>query len=717
MSAISRRNFLTAATQAAGAAAALSVLPPAIRSALAIKANNKSKSINDVKHIVSLMQENRSFDHYFGALRGVRGFGDRFPIPLESGKPVWFQSDGTKEIPPFHFDKTTMNAALIIDTPHNFPDTQGAWNQGKYGYWPMYKTATSMGYYKRDEAPFQYALAEAFTICDAYHCSLTGATDPNRIVFFSGSNYDPKKRAAGQNCTHADAEVVNLRCSLTGTMPTPGYTYRGSALTWPTIPEVLEQAGISWRIYQDPNDNWNGLMNGCLAFQGFRNATPDSSIYKNGLSLWTLDDLKKDVIDGTLPSVSWVLPSRIESEHPAGPSSAARGGDFAEQVLEALIANPDTWSKTAFFLTFDENDGLFDHVPAPAIPSYNRDGTVAGKSTIDVSGMYFADDGSQPYSYPFIDPRDTISGHLRPWGMGPRVPMYVISPWSKGGWVASQVFDHTSVGQFIEKRFGVTIPAISPWSRAVSGDLTSAFDFVNPNDPHFPTLPDMSNYAAIEAASRLLPTVSAPATPQPLYQEPGTRYSRALPYELHTTARANTDAATLSLIFRNSGDAGTVFHVYDRKHLDRIPRRYTVESGKQLSDDWDVRADAGIYDLTVYGPNGYFRSFKGTVGAKVQPEIHVHYETRRRGLRLNIGNPGADEVTVKVAANAYRNDGPWTLTIAPGGSVERGWSLRASGRWYDFTVIVPASPDYERRVAGRVENGKDGHSDPASAIG
>jgi phospholipase C len=712
MSAISRRNFLTAATRAASTAAVLSVLPPSIRSALAIKANNETKSINDVKHIVILMQENRSFDHYFGTLRGVRGFGDRFPIPLESGKPVWFQSDGAKEIPPFHFDKTTMNAALIIDTPHNFPDTQGAWNQGKYGYWPMYKTATSMGYYRREEAPFQYALAEAFTICDAYHCSLTAATDPNRTVFFSGSNYDPVKRAAGQNCTPADAEIVNLRCWTVGAMPTPGYTYRGSALTWPTIPEVLEQAGITWRIYQDPNDNWTGAMNGCLAFQGFRDAVPDSPIYKNGLSLWTLDHLKKASIDGTLPSVSWILPSKLESEHPAGPSSAARGGDFTQRVLEALIANPDTWSKTVLFVTFDENDGLFDHVPPPAIPSYNLDGTLAGKSTIDVSGMYFADDASKPS---FIDPRDTVSGHLRPWGMGPRVPMYVISPWSKGGWVASQVFDHTSVGQFIEKRFGITIPAISPWSRAVSGDLTSAFDFVNPNDQHFPTLPDMSDYAAIEAASQLLPTVSAPAAPQPLFQEPGTRYSRALPYELYVTAVANVDAATLNLIFRNGGDAGAVFHVYDGRHLDRIPRRYTVESGKQLSDDWDVRPDAGIYALNVYGPNGYFRSFKGTVG-KPQPEICVHYERRLSALRLKIDNSGADEVTVTVAANAYRNDGRWTLMIGAGGSVERTWSLVDSGRWYDFTVIVPALPDYERRVAGRVENGEDGHSDPASAV-
>jgi phospholipase C len=460
MQKLDRRQFLRNSASAVGSVAMLGALPASIQRALAIPAHNKSGTIDDIEHIVVLMQENRSFDHYFGTLRGVRGYGDRFPIPLASGKSVWYQSDGTKEITPFRFDKNTMNAALIPDMPHNFPDAQAAWNQGSYGYWPKYKSATSMGYYTREEAPFQYALAEAFTICDAYHCSVTTGTDPNRIAFFSGSNNNPALRNQGINCTDADAEPVNLRCWITGTWPTPGYTYAGSGFNWPTLPDVLESAGISWRIYQDPNNNWTGAMNGCLAFNSFRNAKPGSPIYEKGMSNWSLDDLANDVRNGTLPSVSWVLPSQLESEHPGAPSSAAHGGYFVEQVLQALTSNPDTWSKTAFLLTFDENDGLFDHVPPPAVPSYNPDGSLAGKSTMDVNGMYFA--VNKPS---YLLAADTASGNIRPWGMGARVPMYVVSPWSKGGFVNSQVFDHASLGLFLEKRFNVTIPAISKWRR------------------------------------------------------------------------------------------------------------------------------------------------------------------------------------------------------------------------------------------------------------
>jgi phospholipase C len=230
MNTTNRRDFLRAAVSTAAAAATLSMLPPAIRKALAIEANNQTKSIKDVQYVVILMQENRSFDHYFGSMRGVRGFGDRFSVPLQSGKAVWYQSDGTREIAPYRVHKNTMNAALIKGTPHDFFDTQAAWNQGKFGFWPKYKTPYSMGYYTREEAPFQYALAEAFTVCDGYHCSVATGTHPNRIMFWSGSNFNPEKRAAGENCTDADSEPINLRCWVTGALPTPGYSYRGGAL-------------------------------------------------------------------------------------------------------------------------------------------------------------------------------------------------------------------------------------------------------------------------------------------------------------------------------------------------------------------------------------------------------------------------------------------------------------------------------------------------------
>jgi phospholipase C len=738
--AINRRDFLRLGAQTAGAATTMSLLPASIQRALAVPAAFDTGTIQDVKHIVILMQENRSFDHYFGTLRGVRGFGDRFPIPLASGKPVWFESNGKRDIAPFHLDKNAMNAVKIHTTAHNFADSQAAWGQGQFGHWPLYKidyqsadqtNGLSMGYYTRAEIPFQYALAEAFTLCDAYHCSVQSGTDPNRIMFWSGSNFDPALRAKGINNTDATSEPINLRCWVKGAFPDPGYTYRGSALTWPTIPDVLEQAGVRWRIYQDPNDNWTGAMNGCLAFESFRTAKPGSAIYRNGMSLWSLENLAEDVRNGTLPEVSWVLPTKAQSEH-AAESSPVHGADFTSQVLEALTANPQVWSKTVFLLVFDENDGFFDHLPPPAVPSYNPDGSLAGKSTIPVDGMYFANDrGADQFHDEVLsdvasamigkrielntcyrDKRDTISGDVRPWGLGSRVPLYVISPWSKGGWVNSQVFDHTSVGQFLEKRFGITIPAISPWHRAVSGDLTSAFDFAAPNRAVFPELPATGNYLDVEKQQLSLPVAVAPAEPQPLYQEPGVRYSRALPYELHVDAKI--DASRVVLTFRNTGKQGVVFHVYDKLQLKSIPRRYTVEAGKSLSDVWDSRASSAKYDLQVFAPNGFFRSFEGNTSRhQAAADLLVSYTTSAGEVQLRCGSGGEESCIFTVTANAYRKDGPWTLTASAGESASQAWSLRESGQWYDFTVTCASLPGYKRRFAGRMETGRSSTSDPA----
>ncbi len=726
MSKVNRRKFIKLT---AGATAASAIWSSWLQEALAVEANNTTRSIRDVEHIVILMQENRSFDHYFGTMRGVRGFGDRFPIPLESGERVFFQSDGKRIVPPYHADKKKTNAALIAGTPHDFPDMQAAWNQGKYGFWPMFKTPYAMAYYTREEIPYQYALAESFTISDAYHCSVATGTDPNRIVFWSGSNFDPEKRAAGINCTDQDSEPVNIRCWIKGKMPDPGYTYRANAFKWPTIPDVLDKAGISWRIYQDPNNNWTGAMHGGLAFESFRTAKPGSSIYENGMRHWTLEDLAEQVKNKTLPQVSWVLPSQMDSEHPGAPSSPYRGADFTHEVLSAITANPEVWSKTAFFLTFDENDGLFDHLPAPAVPSYNLDNTLAGKSTLDLAGMYFNNDkGTSAFPNPFHaespnpadraktrtyqDKRDTITGNIRPWGMGPRVPMYIISPWSKGGWVDSQVADHTSVGQFIEKRFGVVIPAISPWHRAVSSDLTSAFDFKTPNDPAFPTMPDTSKHAALDEASKLLPKAEAPGMPSALYQEKGTRFSRALPYRLNTRFEALKKENKARLIFENEGFAGTVFHVYDLKHLERIPRRYTVEAGKSISDEWDLAEDNNAYDLEVYGPNGYFHKFSGNTESP-EPYISLGYNYKKGIISARIINQHNQAVEINVVSNAYAHNVPPVFRLEPGKSRKIEWQLTSSGNWYDFSVKSAGA--YLHRFAGRIETGRHSISDPAMA--
>ena len=469
----SRRDLITSGAGLAAGAAAGSLLPPSIQRALAIPANQRTGSVQDVRHVVILMMENRGFDHYFGTLKGVRGFGDRHPVPLQSGKPAWFQSDGTREIPPYHLDTTTTNAIRVPGTPHNFRDAQAAWNQGKFGLWPKFKTQFSMGHYRRADLPYQFALAEAFSP-SATRTTVPSPPAPIQTASCSGSgsNADPAARARGENATPANSEPDNLRCWIKGALPQPGYSYAGSSFTWPTIPDVLEAANVSWRIYQDPNDNWTGAMHGGLAFESFRAAKPGSPLYEKGMRNWSLEIFAEDARKGQLPQVSWILPPMLWSEHP-GPSSPAQGAEFTAQVLDALTRNPETWGSTALLLTFDENDGMYDHIPPPAPPSFNADGSLAGGATLKLDGMFFSDSERK-----HLLAEDTISGTVRPWGLGPRVPMYVISPWSKGGWVSSETFDHTSVGQFLEKRFGVAIPAISPWHRAVCGDLLSAFNFV-----------------------------------------------------------------------------------------------------------------------------------------------------------------------------------------------------------------------------------------------
>jgi phospholipase C len=708
-----RRQFLRLAAQAASAAALSTVFPPSIAKALAIPAAVASGTIKDIAHVVILMQENRSFDHYFGTMRGVRGYGDRHPVPTPSGKPVWYQSDGKKDMVPFHLDTKTTSAMRVPGTPHSFSDAQAAWSQGRFGEWPKYKNPYSMGYFKREDVPFQFALAEAFTICDAYHCSITTGTDPNRIVFWSGSNFNPDLRARGENCTDADSEPNNLRCWIKGSLPSPGYTYAGSAFRWPTLPDVLQQAGVSWRIYQNPNDNWTGAMHGGLAFESFRTCKPGSALYDQGMSRWSLEQLAQDAKAGTLPQVSWVLPPQTWSEHP-GPSSPAHGAEFTSMVLDALTGNPEVWAKTVFFLTFDENDGQFDHLPPPAVPSYNADGTLAGASTLDLKGEYFSDPARKA-----LHVEDTISGTVRPWGLGPRVPMYVISPWSKGGWVSSQVFDHTSVGQFLEARFGVRVPGISPWHRAVCGDMASAFDFATPNDPAFPPLPDASGASTIVLAHIQRPVPMPPAELILPVQERGPRPSRPVPYELSADVRsdATAGAATgqVTITFRNTGSAGAVFHVYDRQHLDRIPRRYTVEAGKSSSDRWDASPDAGAYHLSIYGPNGFLRDYKGTMtrrGKHGEPEIDLHYDRARRTIDLLVHNPGPTARAFSLRDNAYGAD-PSSLSVGAGKQVRHQWPVADSGNWYDVTVADDA---FERRFASRLETGAAAISDPAMGL-
>ncbi len=187
------------------AAAAESLLPPNVRRALAQGAP-RSGSLRDIKHVVLLMQENRSFDHYFGTMAGVRGFDDPNALKLPDGRSVFYQPDTIHPngyLLPFHLNTRATSAQKIPSTSHAWAVQHAAWNGGKMDQWlPAHRKADGengpycMGYYTREDIPFQFALAEAFTLCDSYHCSVMGPTWPNRMYWMTGT-IDPEGQNGG----------------------------------------------------------------------------------------------------------------------------------------------------------------------------------------------------------------------------------------------------------------------------------------------------------------------------------------------------------------------------------------------------------------------------------------------------------------------------------------------------------------------------------------
>ena len=671
--------------------AAAATLPAAIAKAASIDAHVRTGTIKDVEHVVILCQENRSFDHYFGAMAGVRGFADRFPIPLSGGGTVWSQANAQmagrpKTIAPFPLNTRQTFAHMRVEgTPHNWPDAQAAWDQGRMGGWPAVKGEHAMGYYGAEDIPFQYALADAFTLCDAYHCSIQTGTNSNRLFLWTGAN-DPAGAHGGPSITNSHDRFAEQGGAAEG-------------YGWTTYLERLQAAGISWRVYQDMADNFTD--NPLAGFKSFRDAHKgvagsDPRLAAEGLSTLKLDRLRADVLAGTLPQVCHIVAPAAACEHP-GPSSPAQGADFTAQVLEALTANPAVWAKTVLFLTYDENDGFFDHMPPPSPPSKDANGALLGGSTVDTAGEYHM------VKAPSEAPADRPELMGRPYGLGPRVPMHVISPWSRGGYVSSEVFDHTSVIRFLEQRFGVKEPAISPWRRSVCGDLTSTFNFKSPNAAAaaLPATAVESSRAAALPGRTKPPTPAQSVAPT---QGAAVRPSRATPYNLE--AAATVTASAVRVTFTNRGRAGAVFHVYDRLNLAVPPRRFTVGAGASLVGDWS----GGAYDLWVLGPGGFHRHVRGEGGAGLE----VRAQPSRGRLTLLVTHPGTAPARLVLAANAYGPAGASTpVSAAPGINTISTDMLTGPGGWYDVSLTDPTRPGWLRRFAGRIETGRDSISDPA----
>jgi phospholipase C len=664
---------------------------------MALPASARTGTIEDVEHIVVFMQENRSFDHYFGHLSGVRGYNDRFPVLRANGKTVWSQprkGDPETDVLPFRLQTQTTSAECVLDLDHNWHPTHAAIAAGRNDRWPANKTDMTMGYYTREDLPFHYALADAFTICDNYFCSTPTQTHPNRMYLMTGM-VDPTGQGGGpllDNIDYVDRQF---------------YKQTPPAFTWTTYPERLEKAGISWQVYQQGlsvTDQFNGNFgtNALMNFRQFIDAPMGSSLQKRGMSQRTLDDLAQDVLKGRLPQVSWLLPPAAYSEHPR--FTPGYGAAYTARVLDALTADPQVWSKTVLLIMYDENDGYFDHIVPPQPPTP----VLPGKSTVSTEGEIH----DRVASYD----TDTYQADNLPYGLGPRVGMTVISPWSKGGYVCSEVFDHTSVIRFIERRFGVMEPNISPWRRAVCGDLTSAFDFAAPHTGRS-VLPDTRDYLRMVDMSCRLPAPGVPmqsASSDIGAQEPGVRPARALPYdlavdEIESDAAAGEDPA-LTLRLSSHGQAAACFYVY-RENTEDTPRRYTVGAGASLTDHWPMPgSDAHLF--TVSGPNGFIRRFQRPAGASAV-RVAARHAGDAGGLVLSLVNPGAAPVTVNVADAAYGQPAR-DVTIPARGTVEQSWALGDSGQWYDLLVTVAARPGEETRLAGHVETGAPSITDPAA---
>ena len=687
--AIDRRSFL----QSLGGTTLAAAFPASIAKALSMSPPNQACSIANIEHIVILMQENRSFDHYFGTLNGVRGFADPRAVTLPSGNPVFYQPNANGGYTlPFHPAARPLGLQFLEDLPHDWTSTHGARNDGKHDQWVPSKGPVTMAHLTRADIPFHYALADAFTICDAYHCSLLGPTYPNRFYMWTGWT--------GNDGSHGGPALENL----------------WNGYSWSTFPEQLEKAGISWKIYQDGGQgmdaahNWgwdttnpyagNYGCNSLLRFDQYIHAEPGSPLFANaraatnvsaGGSLFDL--LRQDALGNKLPQVCWIVPPEAYTEHPNWPANY--GAWYVSRILDALTANPEVWSKTAFFLTYDENDGFFDHVIPPTPPQTRAQGL----STVEVTHEIFA--GNAQFA-------------AGPYGLGMRVPMLVISPWSTGGWVNSEVFDHTSLIRFIQARFGLAELRennITPWRAAVAGDLTSAFNFDHCAANEI-SLPGVASYAPTDNA-RHQDYSPAPPTNQAMpAQEPGTRLACGLAYSVNVYGEVDSAAGAFTMRFVNSGARTAVFQVRSANPATG-PWTYTVQPQAELADSFKFESHGEVaYDLSVYGPNGFFRAYKGRSGsqASVNFQSSIVYNISSDGITLQSQNLGAESAELQIK-NLYTN-GIVTKVVEHAAVANQSWSLQNYFGWYSVVLSVQSDPNFQQRFAGHLETGQPSRTDP-----
>ncbi len=799
----SRRDFLRNAAVLTGGAFTLGAIPDAIGRAMSIRPA-AGTTFRDAEHVVILMQENRSFDHAYGALQGVRGYRDPRAHVLPNGNPVWFQTDARGDtFAPFRLDMTTTNATWLGDLPHSWADQVDARNGGKYDRWliakPKRNLPLTLGHYSRRDIPFYYALADAFTVCDQAFCSSLTGTTANRLFLWSGTI----RRDA------ADVARVQNRD-----------TYYDREATWRTFPERLEDARVSWRIYQNEisldsglraheeawlsnfTDNpiewfpqfnvrhagsrraylpaflaaapleiaereralrdqalatdartklerelanlrarvgvaeserrthtdaaWSALTERAksLHARAFTTNAGDPAYrsitnlpYQDGTSQRevavpagdVLHQFRQDVSSGALPAVSWLVAPQNFSDHPSSPWY---GAWYVSEALDILTKNPDVWKKTVFILCYDENDGYFDHVPPFVAPHPSRPETGATSPGIDTSVEWA-----------------NVHGRESSIGLGYRVPLVVASPWSRGGCVNSEVFDHTSVLRFLEvwlaaRGAPVREANIIGWRRTVCGDLTSVFRPYDGERLDSPApLERDAEVARIHAAKfREAPRAGVALSKAAIgsanvgaLQEAGTRPSCPLPYELVVNAEIHEGALTLVMEARKAafGDAsvGAPFNVYS--YLPEMTcRSYAVKAGDVVRDTLPMGRS---YRVRVDGPNGFMREFSRNGGAAGNVAIAVRFAdggARSGRLEIQVAHQGASGSATRAVTIRDESYGAPVRRLAVRGGAPVSAVVDTAGTrgWYDFTV---QSGGIVQRYAGRVETGAWSVTDPA----
>jgi phospholipase C len=678
---VTRRRFLQATALGTAAAAAAGVTGgPAfagVRSAAAAALpKGWSGTIADLKHVVILMQENRSFDHYFGTLRGVRGFGDKQFLAYQNGHTI-FQQPDTARTDLGYLLPYNLTDQVDGDLDHSWEGDHEAWNGGAWNNWVPAKSEETMGYFTRNEIPFQYAVADAFTICDGYHQAIMAPTSPNRMYFWTGTSSD-------WTSNPNDYEV-----DFGPDAGTPEVT---------TYPELLQAAGINWRVYTndqvgdsgsypdfflgDYGDNplWfyqqynstNSREGGTsqLAIRGAvtpwqtdAGAPPLSKTH----AAYVLSSFIKDVTSNNLPQVSWIVAPAGYCEHPS--YTPDYGAHYVNTVLQTLFSNPELWKSTALFITYDEHDGFFDHQLPPYPEATVTDEYIAGL----------------------------------PIGPGTRVPMLICSPWTRGGYVDSNVYNHTSMLEFLAAWTGVKPVNITPWRASVTGDLTAAFDFQNPDFSIPGNIPTLDQTWALTQLTGGSTTPPAEGDQQMPAQEPGTRPHRPTVHQPFADVTVDRTTSQVTAALTNTGAVGVSFAVYPDDYLPFIATPSTVLAGSPRSYVWEAAPTAGKYAFSVYGPDGFLTSVAGQVVPVGLNTGQVPVVTAALGsgtLELTLANEGQQAIRYTLTPNDYEGS-TQTVTVKLGSPRTISWPTDQYG-YYDVVITANTTDGFRRRYAGRV---------------